>query len=106
MHPVIENYEQLSQLTAQMRVAATQGEWDRLVELEKQCRQRVESMKAQDASGPIDESTRLSKVALIRKILADDAEIRNQTEPWMGQVQHMLQSVRQERRVLDAYSVG
>jgi flagellar protein FliT len=106
MHPVIENYEHLSLLTAQMRVAATQGQWDQLVELEKQCRQRVESMKAQDASSPLDENTRLSKVALIRKILADDAAIRSQTEPWMEQTQHMLQSVRQERRLLETYSVG
>ena len=106
MNPVIENYEVLSSLTAQMREAAVQNKWDQLVELEKQCSQRVTSMKALDASTPLDESTRLHKVALIRKILADDAEIRNQTEPWMAQLQRILQSVRQERRLLETYSSG
>lgn len=106
MHPVIENYEHLSALTAQMREAAVQGEWDHLVALEEQCRQRVASMKEQDAAVPLDESTRLRKVALIRKILADDAEIRNKTEPWMAQLQRIMQSARQESRLLDAYSSG
>ena len=104
MHPVIENYEYLSSLTAQMRVAATHGQWDNLVELEKQCSQRVSTMMPLDASTPLDENTRVSKVALIRKILADDAEIRNKTEPWMAQIQHILQSVRQEQRLLETYT--
>jgi len=104
MHPVIENYEVLSSLTAQMREAAVKNEWDHLVELEKQCSQRVASMKALDASTPLDESTRLRKVALIRKILADDAEIRNRAEPWMAQLQRIMQSTRQERRLLETYS--
>jgi flagellar protein FliT len=106
VNPVIENYEYLSSITSQMRVAALQGQWDNLVELEKQCSQRVATMKALDASTPLDETTRLRKVALIRKILADDAEIRNQTEPWMAQMQLIMQSARQEHRLLDAYSSG
>ena len=104
MNPVIENYEFLSSITGQMRAAATQGEWDHLVELEKQCSQRVEVMKAQDTATSIDESTRLRKVALIRKILADDAEIRNHTEKWMAPLQHIVRSTGQERRLREAYS--
>jgi len=104
MNPVIENYEFLSSITGQMRAAATQGEWDHLVELEKQCSQRVDAMKAQDAAATLDESTRLRKVALIRKILADDAEIRNHTEQWMVQLKRIMQSTGQERRLREAYS--
>ena len=104
MHPVIENYEILSVLTAQMRDAAIQCKWDLMVNLEKQCRQRVAFMKPLDASAPLDETSRLRKVALIRKILADDAEIRNRTDPWMAQLQRIIKSVGQERRLLDAYS--
>jgi len=103
MNPVIENYEFLSALTAKMREAATQGEWDHLVELEKQCSQRVQAIKAQDASTPINEEMRLRKVALIRQMLADDAEIRNQTQPWMAQLQQLIQSAGQERRLQQAY---
>lgn len=104
MNPVIENYEFLSSITGQMRAAATQGEWDHLVELEKQCSQRVDAMKAPDTAAKLDESARLRKVALIRKILADDAEIRNHTEQWMAQLQRIMQSTGQERRLREAYS--
>ena len=106
MHPVIQNYETLSALTGKMREAAEQGEWDHLIELEKQCSQRVALMKELDAGAKLDENTRQRKVALIRKILADDAEIRNRTEPWMAQLQRIMQSARQESRLLDAYSRG
>lgn len=99
MNPVIENYEFLSSLTAQMREAATRGDWDKLAELEKQCSQRAETMQAQDASTPLNESARLRKVALIRKILADDAEIRNYTDPWMAQLQHSIQGAGQVHRL-------
>ncbi len=104
MNPVIENYEFLSSITAQMRVAATDGQWDQLVELEKQCSQHVAIMKTQDMDIPPNESTRLRKVELIRKILADDAEIRNRTEPWVEQLQRIMHSTGQERRLQQTYS--
>ena len=103
MNPVIQNYQQLSDITSQMRAAAVQGEWDQLVELEQQCSRHVEAMKQQDLA-PIDESIRLQKVALIHKILADDAAIRDQTEPWMAQLQRIMQSSRSEQRVKQAYA--
>ena len=104
MNPEIENYEFISSIMGQMRVAAAQGEWDHLVELEGQCSQRVETMKAQDTAARIDENARLRKVELIRKILDDDKEIRNHTEPWMAQLQRIIQSAGQERRLQQTYS--
>ena len=103
MNSVIANYQYLSTITAQMRIAATQGEWDQLAVLEQQCSRHVESMKQLDLA-PIDEGIRLQKVALITKILADDAAIRDQTQPWMAQLQRSMQSSRSEQRVKQAYS--
>lgn len=106
MGSVLDNYEYLSGITGQMRDAANQGEWDHLVELEQQCSQRVQLMKAQQPAPSSDEETRKRKVALIKKILADDAEIRNRTEVWMEQLQRIMQSARSERRLQQAYSTG
>jgi flagellar protein FliT len=103
MSSVIENYQRLSNITAQMRVAAVHGEWEQLSELEEQCSRHVAAMKQQDLA-PLDESIRLQKVALIHKILADDAAIRDQTLPWMAQLQRNIQSSRSEQRVKQAYS--
>ena len=103
MNSVIENYQFLSGITGKMREAATLGEWDKLVELEHQCSRHVALMKQQDAA-PIDENVRQQKVALINKILADDAQIRECATPWMAQLQLNMQSNRNEQRVQHAYT--
>jgi flagellar protein FliT len=103
MSPVIDSYQLLSGISGKMREAAALGAWDQLVELEQQCSQHVALMKQQDLA-PADESIRLQKVALIKKILADDAAIRDQTLPWMAQLQRNMQSSRSEQRLNQAYS--
>jgi len=103
---VITNYESLSVLTDQMRAAAVNGEWDRLIVLEQQCSEHVETMKPVDSAVALDESSRQAKIRLIKKILNDDKEIRNRTETWMGQLQRIMSSNRQEQRLHHAYSAG
>ena len=102
-NPVIRNYESLSALTGQMRTAATTGEWDTLIDLEQQCSRQVATMRSAGEKPALDETTRRQKIQLIKKILADDAEIRNHTESWMGQLQRIMQSNRQEQRLNQAY---
>ena len=102
---VITNYELLSVLTGQMREAAVQGEWDQLISIELQRSKLVATMKPVDAEVKLDEAARQRKIQLINKILADDAEIRNHTQVWMGQLQLSMQSNRQEQRLLHAYGV-
>ncbi|MBI5918498.1 MAG: flagellar protein FliT [Nitrosomonadales bacterium] len=106
MTSALENFEYLSGITGQMRSAAEQGEWDHLVELEEQCSQRVKVMQTLPPQPPTDEEIRQKKVALIKRILADDAEIRNKTEVWMHQLQRIMQSSSSERRLQQAYSAG
>ena len=107
MNQVIENYESLSAITAQMREAAARGEWDKLTALEVQCREHVAAMKTADAATPVlSEQARKRKVELIHRILDDDAAIRSHTEPWMAQLQRIMQSSRTEQRVRQAYSGG
>lgn len=100
---VIANYEALSVLTGQMSEAAQQGEWDRLIELEQQCSSRINAMKPIDATVALDEPTRQQKIRLIKDILSHDADIRNRTQTWMVQLQHILRSNKQEQKLLRAY---
>lgn len=104
MNPHADDYEALSVLMGQMRIAASQAHWDELVVLEKQCSQRVQSLQEHEAAPPLNETARLQKIALIRKILADDAEIRSHTQPWMDELQRIMGSASQERRLLQTYS--
>lgn len=103
MNSVISDYESLSSLTGQMRAAAADGEWDRLIALEQQCSLHVDRMKSAGEKSLPDETARQHKIQLIRKILADDAAIRNRTESWMVQLQGIMQSNRQEQRLSRTY---
>ena len=106
---VIANYETLSALTAQMREAAVRGEWDQLISIEHQCSALLAIMKPIDSEVNIDETARQRKIQLINNILADDTEIRNHTQIWMGELQgimeNLVQSNRQEQRLQDTYGV-
>jgi flagellar protein FliT len=105
MSAVIEKYESLAEITAKMREAAVLSEWDLLAELEEQSSAQVAELKALDLT-PVDEATRLRKVALIKKILADDAAIRSKMVPWMDQLQRIMDSARSEDRLQKAYTTG
>ncbi|MFA7399496.1 MAG: flagellar protein FliT [Sideroxydans sp.] len=102
MNMIIEDYQRLSSITEQMRNAAAVGEWDDLIELEKRCSQEVENIKPRDGV-PTDEVSRKQKADLIRKMLADDKAIRSYTEPWMRQLERIMQSARSEQRLQNAY---
>ncbi len=102
MSLLLEDYQRLSGITAQMRDAAAQGEWDRLASLEQECKRKVEEIKPHDCI-PATPDERQQKLALLKKILADDAEIRSRTEGWMEQLQRIMQSGRSEQRLQQTY---
>lgn len=102
---VIRNYESLSSLTARMRDAAANGEWETLISLEQQCSRHVDAMKPADIATTLDEYSRRRKIELIKKILDDDADIRSRTQAWMAQLQRLIQSGQQEQRLHSVYGV-
>ncbi len=105
MHSQIEIYNDMSALSAQMAEAARCHDWDQLVALEKS----VTALRTTLESS-IADSSKLSsmeiehKRSLIQKILADDAEVRRHTEPWMEQVRQFLGEGRRRRQVEQAYN--
>lgn len=102
MSMLLEEYQRLSGITGQMRDAAAGGEWDRLISLEQECKRKVEEIKPRDAV-PSNPEERAQKIALLKKILADDADIRSRTESWMEQLQRIMQSARSEQRLQQTY---
>ena len=100
---VMSNYESLYAFIQKMREAAANDKWDQLIELEQQCREHVANMKLTDNAVQLDEPSRIRKVALIKNILAQDAEIRNRTQTWMKQLHRIMLSNRQEQHLQQTY---
>lgn len=102
MDTIVEEYQQLATITGKMREAADAGDWEQLIALEKRCAQQVAEIKPHDAT-PANEQARQQKAALIKKMLADDKAIRARTEPWMRQLEKIMNSARSEQRLQQAY---
>lgn len=99
----MSNYESLAALATQMRIAADQGDWDQVIRLEQQCNLHVAQIKSSDETTLPDEPELQNTIQLIKKILADNADIRHQTEARMIQLKSLIESKRQERRLNEAY---
>lgn len=100
---LLETYDCLARTTGHMLNAAQNGDWDHLIELERHCAELIARMSALETEEPLPEDLRKHKSAMIRKVLADDAAIRNITEPWLQQLGTMLSANTHERRLLRTY---
>lgn len=103
----IEIYEEMSALSARMVEAARSHEWDRLIDLEAAVAAlRNTLMNDASATTVLSSADQARKAALIQKILADDAEVRRYTDPWMERVRHFLGRNNQRKKIEHAYGAG
>lgn len=97
-------YDEMTALSGQMLRAADAGDWDLLVELERECAARVARLR-QDEPPALESAERGRKVAAIRAILANDRQIRDLTQPWMARLSSMINTATTERRIARAYGI-
>lgn len=100
---LIQHYEHLAALSAQMHEAARQGQWERLVSLEQARGEVLALIQPLDAGVTLDAASQQQKIELIRQIQADDAETRQLAQAWMGELQGIMNSVHHEQRLKQAY---
>lgn len=100
---VIYLYENVASITTEMLAAAREGDWDRLVALETRCSDQVSILKTGEPPIALTGASRERKVEIIKKILADDREIRNITQPWMEKLSLLINSTGAERKLNHAY---
>lgn len=100
----LSTYERMSELTDQMVQAARDNDWDRLCELEQQLAGLREWLVRHDAQpARLNETERQRKVELIKRMLADDREVRRHTEPWMEDVRKLLATGNRARNLQATY---
>jgi flagellar protein FliT len=103
---VITLYETVASISEQMLAAARNGDWDELAALEARCSGHVAALKTSEPPIQLVGTVRDRKVAIIKKILADDREIRNITEPWMNKLSRLINSTGTERKLNNAYGAN
>jgi len=103
---ILSLYETVAELSGQMLDAARSADWERLVTLESRCASQVQMLKTGAPVAALSGTIREKKVRIIHKILADDREIRNITEPWMAELSSLMSSAGTERKLSRAYGAN
>lgn len=103
---MIAAYEALSELTGDMLLAAQQGDWDQLTELERHCQASVNRLMAHAPVVKLNEHEQQRKLEVIRKILADDAQIRDLAEPRLAKLMNLLRGTDTARKLTKTYEDG
>ncbi|ASU38303.1 flagellar protein FliT [Herbaspirillum sp. meg3] len=100
---VISLYEAVAELTDQMLAAARREEWDLLSKLEADCAHVVDILKKHEATVTLTDDRRERKIEILKKILEDDRDIRNLTDPGLKKLATLIQSTSTERKLVKAY---
>jgi flagellar protein FliT len=103
---VIATYEKVTGIMASMCAAARAADWKRLAVLEKDCARLVALLQHSPVSAELTPPQQRRKFELLRQLLADDAEIRRHTEPWMENLKSLIQSTGRKRQISRAYGFG
>lgn len=103
---VVERYRRMAEASGRMVSAARDDDWDRVCVLEKDCARIVAELSSMGDLSPSDPDLRQQKIALMRRVLADDAEIRQLSEPWMAKLDAMMRTSENVGRVQRAYGAG
>lgn len=85
---VLDMYENIAALTGRMALAAHDGDFNRLAQLETQC--ALQASGARAGVPPLEGAQRKRKIDLLKEIMANDRAVREITEPWHGQLDRAM----------------
>ncbi len=103
---VIQIYEELVLLSEQMLEAARHGNWDAMTEVQRIYVAHVEMLRSKETQPPASMQERMQRQALLARLLAHDAAIRDLVMPQLQRLGELLGSARRRRDVAEAYGVS
>jgi flagellar protein FliT len=83
-------YKAIEQASADMLAAARAGDWNQVMKLEGACVLLISQLRTAAASAELDAEAARAKSRIMQRILVNDAEIRNLTEPWFTEVDRVM----------------
>ena len=99
-------YEVMAGIAVEMRAAARAENWDLLIELDAVRATHVAQLQRMPASTEMTPQQRERGSALLRQMLADDAETRTLAAAGMTQLTILMNSANTERKLSKAYTDG
>ena len=103
---IINLYENIAVITDQMLSAARGRDWELLTKLETDCTSKVQRIRDSETNSLLTPELKERKLRVIKKILADDKEIRDITEPWMLELSNLMKNSSTTRKLSSTYGAG
>ncbi|KAI3590817.1 Flagellar biosynthesis protein FliT [Cupriavidus sp. U2] len=103
---VIQIYEELVLLSEQMLEAARHDNWDAMTEVQRVYVAQVDALRSKNPPPPATLQERMQHQALLARLLAHDAAIRDLVMPQLQRLGELLGNARRRRGVNDAYGVS
>ncbi len=92
---VMDQYEEIADASRSMLEAAHRGDWGQVMEIEERCQQLIAALKLASHRDALGDREQRRRIALLRSILNDDAQIRVRAEPWLRDLEDFLRSAPQ-----------
>lgn len=99
-------YEKVAHITANMLLAARANDWELLSKLESDCSGHVNTLREFEGPSELPLELKSKKIAIIKQILADDRAIRDITEPWMHNLANLMKSSSTSRKLSQSYGAN
>ena len=94
---LIEHYEAIARASQSMLDAARAADWNEVGRLEDHCRALIDALNEASSAASLPPTENRRRMELLQRILADDAEIRDRSDPWLKHLEHLI-SARPPRR--------
>jgi flagellar protein FliT len=102
---LFQRYEEVARVVGEMLSAARADQWNTLIKLQESYTALVDSLRPVDAGFDLNETQRARKHELIRRILLDDAAIRDLITPRLARLSALLASNRHTKQLQEMYGV-
>ncbi|WP_323119558.1 flagellar protein FliT [Burkholderia alba] len=99
----LARYEAIAAVSGRMLTAARGAAWHELGGLQEEYLRLVDGLKDAEQGIALDDSERGRKYELIRRILADDAAIRDLASPDVARLSALFEAGRSTRVLKDLY---
>ena len=103
---LLMRYDSILHVVEQMLSAAREDNWDTVIELQERYSALVDTLRPADGSFPLDQSQSIRKQDLTRRILSDEATIRELTASRLERLSALLASSRHTRALHEMYGMS
>jgi flagellar protein FliT len=89
-HSLLDYYKAIENASQRMLEAAQTENWDQIVHLEGTCAVLIAQLRHKSRSLSLAPDERKEKTRIMQRILRADAEIRVLAEPWLSDLEQLM----------------